>query len=164
MTVAMENMYSRFKMFDKWNKRLKFFRYEPAYNGHVSDTNRLVLTVKYYGQDDLVNFFNELQIIYERFETQPNQPEPAKPYSLSESRKFPSLVPKTKWIRQPDDQVINSVKVNVWCTEETVEFTIRGSEANKYELVEADFENAEKVEKMFSNYGERVKVEGNGIR
>jgi hypothetical protein len=160
----MENMYSHFKVFDKWKKRLKFFRYEQAYDGHVSDTNRLVLTAKYYGQDDLINFFDELRVAYERFESQPNQPEPTKSYSLSEFRKFPSLIPKTRWIRQPSDQVINSVKVNLWCTEETVEFTIRASEANKYELVEADFENAEKIEKLFSNYGERVKNAGNGIR
>jgi hypothetical protein len=48
----------------------------------------------------------------------------------------------------------------VWCTEDTIEFTIRPSKENKYELVETDFENAEKIEKMFLNYGEQIKTSG----
>ena len=109
----MENMYSRFKMLDKWTKRLKFFRYERAYDGHVSDTDKLVLTAKYYGQDDLIKFLDDLQVTYECFESQPNQPEPEKSYPSAEFIKFPSLIPKTKWIKQPGDQVINSVKLRV---------------------------------------------------
>jgi hypothetical protein len=156
----MENIYSRFKMMDKWDKRLKFFRFERGYDGHVSDSDRLTFKLKYYGQDELLKIFDNLKIAYEIYKTEPPQPEPAKRYPYAEFMKFPSLVPETKWVKQPGDQVINSVKVRVWCTEDTIEFTIRPSKENKYELVETDFENAEKIEKMFLNYGEQIKTSG----
>ena len=152
----MENMYSRFKMMEKWDQRLKFFRYERGYGGHVSDTDRLTLKLSFYGQDDLLMIFDDLEIVYERYESQPPQPESGKPYTSAEISNFPFLVPETQWIRQPAQQVIDTARVDVWCTQDTVEFTIRGSEENKYELAESDLENAEKLEKRFLHYGERI--------
>jgi hypothetical protein len=137
---------------------LKFFRYERGHDGHLSDTEKLILKLNYYGQDDLLMVFNDLKIVYERYEAQPPQPESGKPYTSAEFSNFPSLVPETTWIKQPRDQVLDSVKVRVWCRQDTVEFTIRGSEENKYELVESDFEDAEKLEKRFLNYRARIQT------
>ena len=154
----MENIYSRFKLIDKWSKRLRFFRYLPSSEGHVSDSERLTLALKYYGQDDLLKIFDDLKVVYERYDSQPPQPTPAKSYSSDEFSKFPSLVPATQWLKQPGDQVLDGVKIRAWCTEDMVEFTIRGSKENKYELAETDFENAETLEKLFLKYSERIQT------
>ena len=88
-------------MMEKWDQRLKFFRYERGYGGHVSDTDRLTLKLSFYGQDDLLMIFDNLEIVYERYESQPPQPESGKPYTSAEISNFPFLVPETQWIRQP---------------------------------------------------------------
>ena len=126
-----------------WARRLKYFRFVKADGGHGSSPDKILLSLKYNGQDDLIKLFENLGINYQQYKKRPIKPEL-------------SLIPKTEWIEQPKHQVFNNINLFVWGYEENIEFSITGSSENKWKITVAEFENAESLETLFENYVQRL--------
>jgi hypothetical protein len=140
----------------RWAPKLRFFRYVKALGGHNNDPNEIVLVLSYAGEDDLTRLFDELGILYRRHLTKPPQPEAGKSYLVKEFAEFPSLIPGTHWIQQPVWQTIDSVTVSVWAESNTVKFTVVGPRERHWMITETEFENVERLERIFEKYSERV--------
>ena len=139
-----------------WAPRLRFFRYVKALGGHTNDIDEIVLVLSYAGENNLTQLFDELGIPYQRYLTKPPQPELGKSYPGKEFAEFPSLIPGTRWIRQPVWQTLDSVTVSVWCETDKVKFTVVGPPERDWGITETEFENAEKLESIFEKYSERI--------
>ena len=139
-----------------WAKRLKYFRFVREYGGHGSPPDKILLSLKYDGQNDLLILLQSLEIKYQQFAEKPAQPVQNQKYSGQELAKFPSLVPDTEWVEQPKHQAINNISFFVWCYKERVEFTISGTLENRWHITEMEFENAERLEPLFENHVQRI--------
>ena len=140
----------------RWAPRLRFFRYVKAPGGHNNDIDELVLVLRYSGEEDLTRILDELGIPYTRFLTKPPQPEAGTSYPAMEYAKFPSLIPGTHWIQQPVWQSIDAVSISIWCTTNTIIFTLVGPRETNWVITETEFENAKKLERVFEKYSERI--------
>lgn len=129
-----------------WAKRLDMFRFFRAFGGHSNDGDELVLVLGYRSSDELLAFFEFVGIDLVRYEVRPARPEPGKSHPTGEFGRFPSLIPGTRWIAQPEHQEIGGQKVFVWCSRDQVTITV-GSE---YEVGEADVAAAEIVERSLA--------------
>jgi hypothetical protein len=63
-------------------------------------------------------------------------------YSADAFSRFPSLIPGTEWLEQPNHREIAGQPVFIWCSQDQVKLSI----AHGYEVTEADVRSAELVE------------------
>ena len=139
-----------------WAKRLRFFRFVKARGGFDGDIHKLILALHYDGQEDLLWLLGDLEIPYKLHTERPPQPEPGKRYSGAEMREFRSVIPGTQWIEQPIWQTIDAVTVAVLGEIDRVEFEIVGPIEKHWRITNTEFENAEKLEKTFDKYVQRI--------
>ncbi len=139
-----------------WAKRLRYFRFFRAYGGHSNDIDEIVLALSYAGENDLTMLFDNLGIPYKKYSTKPPQPEVGKSYSGTDFSKFPSLIPGTNWVEQPIWHQIDTVTVSIWCTNNSVKITVVGPKEEHWQITEAEFENAERLETIFEKYAQRI--------
>ena len=139
-----------------WAKRLNFFRYVKASGSFGDDIDELVLALRYAGEHDLIRLFQDLHVPYKRHSSKPPQPEPGRGYTSAEFAQFPSLIAGTNWIEQPVWQTIHSVTVSVWCTIDMARFTIVGPREKNWVITQIEFENAERLERIFEKHSQRI--------
>lgn len=125
-----------------WAVRLAFFRFFRAFGGHANDGDSLDVAFAYHGADQLVFFFAQLGIELFRFSDKPSQPELGVTYRGSAFSSFPSLIPGTRWIRQPGHCEVGGVGVFIWCGADQIKISL----SDAYEVTEQNVADAEKVE------------------
>lgn len=129
----------------EWAKELSLFRYFRAYGGHANDGDSLDLAIKYKNVNELIYIFGLLGVNIIRYDSKPDQPISGKPYSGEEFDKFPSLIPNTKWIKQPCWTTLCDIKVFIFCSEHAIKITVN---SNPYEVIQEDIEHAKKLEQF----------------
>lgn len=139
-----------------WVRQLQYFRFFRAIGGHANDFDKIDLALRYNGQEDLIHLLHELHISYQYYNEKPPQPEVGKPYSSDEFSKFPSLIPGTRWLAQPNRQRVNGIEIFVFCKQDLVEFSIIGSNENNWSLTKTEFEQAQQLEPVFEKFADRV--------
>ncbi|MFN8411723.1 MAG: hypothetical protein U0Z26_04995 [Anaerolineales bacterium] len=139
-----------------WGRRLKYFRFVRGSNGFGSRPDEIILALRYDGENDLINIFQGLKINTHQFTEKPESSEQSKPHVGKGPLKSPSIIPNTKWIEQPQNQVIDNINLFIWCTETEIEFKIHGTIENNWQLTETEFRNSEQIELIFGKYHERI--------
>ena len=125
-----------------WARRLHRFRFVRAIGGHANDGDSLEAAFACAGEGDLRAFCATLGIPVVEYDTEPPQPEPGTPYPGEVFARFASLVPDTRWLRQPGHCTIAGQAVFVWCERGRIALSI----GTEYRVTEADVRAAEAVE------------------
>ena len=131
----------------KWAKELSFFRYFRAYGGHANDGDSLDLAIKYRDENELIDIFGLMGINIIKYDSKPEQPILGKTYSFKEFDKFPSLIPNTKWIKQPCETFLCGIKVFIFCSEHVIKISVN---SKSYDVIQEDIENAKKLEQFIN--------------
>ncbi len=122
---------------------MKHFRYFRAYGGHANDGDSLDFALSYRKENELNDISSCLGLQIERFDTEPERPEVGKSYTSKEFERFPSLIPGTKWIKQPGRCSIYGNESFVWATEDRV---IVSAGCGHYEVTDDIVDCAERIE------------------
>ena len=130
-----------------WAKRLHLFRFFRAFGGHANDADSLDVAYRYNNFEELERFFSFIDLQLGRYTEEPPQPEAGVAYSMTEYKRFPSLIPETRWIRQPGHCEIAGYQVYIWCGRERITVSI----GTNYEITEADIQAAEVIEKILDS-------------
>lgn len=126
-----------------WYEHLEHFRYFRAYGGHANDGDSLDFAVGYKKENELNKILSCLGLQIEKFGKEPDRPEVGKSYTSKEFEYFPSLIPGTKWIKQPGLCTIFGNEAFVWATEDRV---IVSAGNGHYEVTDDIVECAERIE------------------
>lgn len=125
-----------------WARRLHRFRFVRASGGHANDGDSLEAAFACAGGDELRAFCATLGIPLVEYDTEPPQPEVGKAYPADEFERFVSLIPGTRWWRQPGHCTIAGQPVFVWCRRDRIDLSI----GRDYRVTEADVCAAEAIE------------------
>ena len=136
-----------------WNQRLKYFRYFRAYGGHANDSDSLDVAIGYRGVEDMLSVMEKLGINLIKFSSTPPQPVAGVSYPFSEFEKFPSLIPGTRWIKQPGHTVIAGLQVFVWCYDDRI---IISPKKESLDVDESTIAAAEAIEPYLVDFAERI--------
>lgn len=138
-----------------WYERLKYFRYFRAYGGHANDGDSLDFAVSYRKENELNEIFSCLGLKIEKFDREPQRPKVGKRYTSKEFERFPSLVPGTKWIKQPGRCSINGNEAFVWATDDRV---ILSAGCGHYEVTDDTVDCAERIEQSVNLIGFKDRI------
>jgi len=137
-----------------WYGRLQYFRYFRAYGGHANDGDSLDFAIKYRNENELLQILSRLSLKIDRFDKEPERPISGKSYTLKEFERFPSIIPSTKWIKQPGRCTIHGNEAFVWATDDRI---IVSAGNGHYEVTDDTVERAVRIEhsldlKEFKNW------------
>jgi len=122
------------------------FRFCRAYGGHANDGDSLAVTFPYSSFEDLMSFFVSLGIELVHYPERPTQPEPGVAYPGGVFAQYPSLIPNTRWLKQPGHCQIAGHKVFAWCHPDVIRISI----SSDYDVTEGDVASAQLVEKALA--------------
>ena len=125
-----------------WARRLARFRICHAIGGHANDADTLQVCYRYGSHDELQHFFETLQCPLTHYASQPEQPVAGRSYPVQEYARMPSLIPGTRWTKQPGHCVIAGERVHAWCAAGEITLSVGAG----YTITEADVESAMRVE------------------
>jgi hypothetical protein len=125
-----------------WARKLTIFRYVRAYGGHANDGDSLNVAFQYESEAQLLGFFRAVDLVPVIYPALPPQPEPGKPYPADEFAAFPSIIPGTRWVKQPGHCILFGVRAFVWCERDRITVSVDSA----YDVTEEDVENAVRLE------------------
>jgi hypothetical protein len=125
-----------------WAQRLRLFRFCRAYGGHANDGDSLDVVFPYEAIEELQQFFLALGIGLVEYDQQPAQPEVGRAYRGDVFQQYVSLIPHTRWIKQPGHCKIAGHDVFAWCDGKEIRISIGAN----YSVTEENVSAAQAVE------------------
>lgn len=136
-----------------WARRLRLFRFSRAVGGHANDGDSLDCALRYRSVAELEAFFALIGLPLVRYGSGAPPAEPQLTSSGEGYVSVPLLIPGTTWIRQPGHCTIAGNDAFVWCDENIISIS---ATPGKYDVTEADVENARRIEAVVRNAGLEV--------
>lgn len=137
------------------NLKYAFFWRRPSFR---DDADYITLTLNFNDFDDLVNVLEKLNIELKKIPEDFPRPEPNKPYSWDEYKKFKNPIKDFPEYEQPSLKYINEIPTRIWVENKKISFKFSGANGNSYEVCDKDYLNCLEFESIIEKSGLEQKV------
>ena len=139
----------------RWACGLRYFRFCRAVGGHATDGDLFLAAVRYRSLGDLLGVFAALGIEPVRVPADTPQPVIGQSYPGDVFAAFPFLVTGHPTVVQPGHVRLAGAAAYVWAGADRVEIHV-ADEAERYDVTEAAFEAARRIEALLAPLAERL--------
>lgn len=140
----------------RWACGLRYFRFRRAVGGHSGvDDDSFLAALRYDGEADLLALLGALGIAPVRLPPGVPQAVPGQRYTGDERAAFPSLVSAHPTVQQPGHVRLAGQAAFVWAAGDRLTLSVN-DEADRWNVSEAAFEAAGRIEAVLGPLAERV--------
>jgi len=132
----------------EWGNALHFFRFCRAFGGHANDGDTLEAALAFRDLDELHTLCRGLGFALTPLPPDEPQPVRGQPYAHADWSKFRRPISEFPLWEQPGARVIAGTEVSLSVHGGRLNLTLFGAEP--YEIMEADVENAKRVEAVLA--------------